>query len=226
MSKAVRNENAEVGKEGRNENLELGETAHKQEDVAEEAREIIHGEGKEGKEADNETRRETSEDPRKGTRKVAEAHEEASQKSKEPEKSSRGAHKETDREGEQGEEPHGTRSGPEEKRLQGHWLLAKMGKRVLRPGGIELTRRVIKAAKPSAKDRIVEFGPGVGRTAEILLAAQPKEYVGVDPNAAAAAGDFQAWSCAIAGGRREGHGIARRFGRPRRRRGDADHAVR
>ena len=182
MSKAVRNENAEAGKEGRNENLELGETAHKQEDVAEEAREIIHGEGKEGKEADNETRRETSEDPRKGTRKVAEAHEEASQKSKEPEKSSRGAHKETDREGEQGEEPHGTRSGPEEKRLQGHWLLAKMGKRVLRPGGIELTRRVIKAAKPSAKDRIVEFGPGVGRTAEILLAAQPKEYVGVDPN--------------------------------------------
>ena len=76
----------------------------------------------------------------------------------------------------------GSRSGPEEKRLQGHWLLAKMGKRVLRPGGIELTRRVIKAARPAKEDRIVEFGPGVGKTAEILLAAEPKEYVGVDPN--------------------------------------------
>ncbi|MDO4888199.1 MAG: methyltransferase domain-containing protein [Actinomycetaceae bacterium] len=80
------------------------------------------------------------------------------------------------------EQAHGARQGPEEKRLQGHWLLAKMGKRVLRPGGIELTRRVIANAKPSAQDRIVEFGPGVGRTAEILLAAAPRQYIGVDPN--------------------------------------------
>ena len=76
----------------------------------------------------------------------------------------------------------GARSGPEEKRLQGHWLLAKMGKRVLRPGGIELTRRLIAHANPSAQDRIVEFGPGVGKTAEILLAANPKTYRGIDPN--------------------------------------------
>ncbi|WP_336250369.1 class I SAM-dependent methyltransferase [Stomatohabitans albus] len=76
----------------------------------------------------------------------------------------------------------GTRSGPEEKRLQGHWLLAKMGKRVLRPGGIELTRRLIEHAKPSPQDRVVEFGPGVGRTAEIILETMPKSYRGIDPN--------------------------------------------
>lgn len=76
----------------------------------------------------------------------------------------------------------GSRSGPEEKRLQGHWLLAKMGKRVLRPGGIELTRRLIQRAQPTTNDRIVEFGPGVGKTAEILLAAEPKSYRGIDPN--------------------------------------------
>ena len=75
----------------------------------------------------------------------------------------------------------GSRSGPAEKRLQGHWLLAKMGKRVLRPGGIELTRRVIAEADPTSEDRIVEFGPGVGRTAEILLAVEPRQYTGVDP---------------------------------------------
>ncbi|MGO1590950.1 MAG: class I SAM-dependent methyltransferase [Ancrocorticia sp.] len=74
----------------------------------------------------------------------------------------------------------GGRSGPEEKRLQGHWLLAKMGKRVLRPGGVEMTRRILKAAAPASSDRIVEFGPGVGKTAEYLLAASPARYWGVD----------------------------------------------
>lgn len=68
------------------------------------------------------------------------------------------------------------------KRLQGHWVLAKLGKRVLRPGGIELTRRLVAAASPSASDRIVEFGPGTGRTAEMLLQPGPASYKGVDPN--------------------------------------------
>lgn len=70
----------------------------------------------------------------------------------------------------------------EVKRLQGHWVLARLGKRVLRPGGIELTRRLITAAAPSPSDRIVEFGPGVGRTAEMLLSVHPASYCGVDPN--------------------------------------------
>ena len=70
---------------------------------------------------------------------------------------------------------------PEEYRLQGHMLLAKMGKRVLRPGGLELTQRIIKRAAPTSGDRIVEFGPGVGRTAEILLEANPEHYIGIEP---------------------------------------------
>ncbi|MBK7819852.1 MAG: class I SAM-dependent methyltransferase [Tessaracoccus sp.] len=74
----------------------------------------------------------------------------------------------------------------EMKRLQGHWVLAKLGKRVLRPGGIELTKRLVKAAAPVTSDRIVEFGPGVGRTAELLLNANPASYCGVDPNPEAA----------------------------------------
>ena len=74
----------------------------------------------------------------------------------------------------------GMRSGPEEKRLQGHWLLAKMGKRVLRPGGMEMTKRILAKAAPNSDDTIVEFGPGVGKTAEILLEAQPSRYWGVD----------------------------------------------
>lgn len=77
---------------------------------------------------------------------------------------------------------HGSRSGPEASHMQGHWLLAKLGKRVLRPGGIKLTRRLLAAAEPGPSDRVVEMGPGVGRTAEILLAAHPASYKGVDPN--------------------------------------------
>ena len=76
----------------------------------------------------------------------------------------------------------GDRSGPEEKRQPGHWLLAKLGKRVLRPGGLEMTRKILSVAKPSQKDRIVEFGPGVGKTAEMLLATHPVSYVGIDRN--------------------------------------------
>ena len=35
--------------------------------------------------------------------------------------------------------------------MPGHWVLARIGKRVLRPGGMELTRRVLErlAIKPS-----------------------------------------------------------------------------
>ena len=66
--------------------------------------------------------------------------------------------------------------------MQGHWLLARLGKRVLRPGGIGLTRRLLEAAGPTSTDRVIELGPGVGRTAEILLAARPASYKGVDPN--------------------------------------------
>ncbi len=53
---------------------------------------------------------------------------------------------------------------------------------VLRPGGIELTHKLLAAAKPTATDTIIEFGPGVGKTASELLAVKPERYIGVDPN--------------------------------------------
>ena len=76
----------------------------------------------------------------------------------------------------------GSRSGPEEERMQGHWLLAKMGKKVLRPGGLELSHALLHRANPTSSDRIVEFGPGVGRTAQELLHVKPTSYVCVDPH--------------------------------------------
>ncbi len=76
----------------------------------------------------------------------------------------------------------GDRSGPEAARMQGHWLLAKLGKRILRPGGRALTARLLSQAQPGSDDDIVELGPGVGATAELLLAGNPRSYRGVDPN--------------------------------------------
>ncbi|HRN48572.1 MAG TPA: methyltransferase domain-containing protein [Niabella sp.] len=65
---------------------------------------------------------------------------------------------------------------------QGHWLLAKMGKRVLRPGGKELTLRLVNELKINHKDKLVEFAPGMGFTAELLLNKNPKSYTGIELN--------------------------------------------
>lgn len=68
--------------------------------------------------------------------------------------------------------------------LPGHWLLARLGKRVLRPGGLEMTSRLLTAAEISDAD-VVELGPGLGRTAHDIVALAPRSYVGVDDTAAA-----------------------------------------
>lgn len=69
---------------------------------------------------------------------------------------------------------------------QGHWMLAKLGKRVLRPGGRELTEKLIAGLGITSKDDIVEFAPGLGFTANIACGYQPKSYIGVDLNEEAA----------------------------------------
>lgn len=70
---------------------------------------------------------------------------------------------------------------------QGHWLLAKMGKKVLRPGGKELTLKLIRGLSITNEDRVVEFAPGIGYTAFKVLEMQPKTYTGVELNEEAAA---------------------------------------
>lgn len=63
--------------------------------------------------------------------------------------------------------------------LQGHWLLARIGKRVLRPGGKKLTERMLANTDIAGKD-VVEFAPGLGLTTRAILAQGPKSYRGVD----------------------------------------------
>ena len=71
-------------------------------------------------------------------------------------------------------------------KMPGHWLLLRLGKRVLRPGGLELTRRMLNDLNIQPNDDVVEFGPRLGVTARFALARNPHSYVGVerDENAA------------------------------------------
>jgi hypothetical protein len=71
-------------------------------------------------------------------------------------------------------------------RMQGHWVLARAGKRILRPGGLELTRRMLDALAIGPQDRVVEFAPGLGATARKVLQCHPLAYWGVEREPAAA----------------------------------------
>jgi SAM-dependent methyltransferase len=68
-----------------------------------------------------------------------------------------------------------------------HWVLAEMGKRVLRPGGKELTLELIDALDIGPADDVVEFAPGVGFTAERVLDRGPRSYTAVELSREAAA---------------------------------------
>lgn len=78
----------------------------------------------------------------------------------------------------------GHERGPEN--AAGHWLLARVGKRVLRPGGRETTEWLISQLALRDKD-VVELAPGLGVTAKEILRRAPRSYVGIDDNADAVA---------------------------------------
>ncbi len=70
--------------------------------------------------------------------------------------------------------------------MPGHWLLARLGKRVLRPGGIGLTRRMLAALTIVSADDVVEFAPGLGLTAQLALKRHPASYTAVERDTSAA----------------------------------------
>ena len=77
-------------------------------------------------------------------------------------------------------------AGLKAEKMPGHWVLARLGKRVLRPGGMGLTRRMLAALDIKGSDDVVEFAPGMGVTARLTLALAPASYTAVERDAAAA----------------------------------------
>lgn len=71
-------------------------------------------------------------------------------------------------------------------KMPGHWLLARMGKRVLRPGGRELTEEMLRKVGIGHSDDVVELGPGLGTTTRLIMERHPASVVGVERDRAAA----------------------------------------
>ena len=84
------------------------------------------------------------------------------------------------------EAPNVPASGIDPDRVAGHWLLARMGKRVLRPGGVETTRFLLDRLAVTNEDDVVEVAPGLGATTRMILEADPASYTGVDRDPEAA----------------------------------------
>jgi len=72
-------------------------------------------------------------------------------------------------------------------KMPGHWLLARLRKRVLRPGGRQLTCRMIEALNIGPTDSVIEFAPGLGETARLTLSKKPASYTAVERDKDAAA---------------------------------------
>lgn len=73
-------------------------------------------------------------------------------------------------------------------KMPGHWLLARLGKRVLRPGGLELTHWMLKQLSISPQDHVVELAPGLGATMRLTLRREPASYTGIERDKVAAQG--------------------------------------
>jgi ubiquinone/menaquinone biosynthesis C-methylase UbiE len=72
-------------------------------------------------------------------------------------------------------------------KMPGHWLLARLGKRVLRPGGRQMTKGMIEALNIQPGDAVIEFAPGLGETALLTLQHKPASYTAVERDKDAAA---------------------------------------
>ncbi len=71
-------------------------------------------------------------------------------------------------------------------KMPGHWLLARLGKRVLRPGGLDLTRCMLRSLAIQSSDAVVEFAPGLGVTTRLVLDLHPASYTAIEGDEAAA----------------------------------------
>src|SRR4051812_47977650 len=77
-------------------------------------------------------------------------------------------------------------NGLKTNKMPGHWVLARLGKRVLRPGGMHLTRRMLTSLHIKPSDEVLEFAPGMGATARLTLGLAPASYTAVERDDTAA----------------------------------------
>jgi len=59
-------------------------------------------------------------------------------------------------------------------------VLFHLGKKSMRPGGLELTRHLLNELQIGLTDEVVEFAPGRGLTTKMVLRLQPQSYTAVE----------------------------------------------
>lgn len=77
--------------------------------------------------------------------------------------------------------------GRKAENMPGYWFLGSLGKKVLRPGGMQLTRRMLDTLEICRTDSVVEFAPGLGSTGAVTLDRNPSSYTAIEKDQAAAA---------------------------------------
>lgn len=70
--------------------------------------------------------------------------------------------------------------------MPAHWMLARLGKKVMRPGGLTPSLHMLDALKIGQDDDVVDLWPGLGVTTERTLAAHPRSYTAIERGAAEA----------------------------------------
>jgi SAM-dependent methyltransferase len=64
--------------------------------------------------------------------------------------------------------------------MPAHWLLARLGKKVMRPGGLATTQAMLAGLEIGPGDDVIDLAPGLGVTVELVQAARPASFRGLE----------------------------------------------
>jgi ubiquinone/menaquinone biosynthesis C-methylase UbiE len=70
-------------------------------------------------------------------------------------------------------------------KMPAHWLMAGLGKKVLRPGGVEMTKWLLENSEVKTTDKVIEFAPGLGITSYRILNLKPRTYTAIEQDESA-----------------------------------------
>lgn len=59
-------------------------------------------------------------------------------------------------------------------------MLARLGKKVMRPGGLAPSLRMIEALRITSEDDVIDMWPGLGVTTQHTLSARPRSYTSIE----------------------------------------------
>lgn len=65
-------------------------------------------------------------------------------------------------------------------KMPAHWMLARLGKKVMRPGGLTLSLRMVDELGITPDDDVIDMWPGLGVTTQHTLAARPRSYTAIE----------------------------------------------